>query len=180
TLLYQLILFYEKPQIKRGVVIGLLLGLALATKISAVVIIISIGASLVLDFLLLFIKQPHKPHHYLPHLPKFLKQLIGFGIIIFLVTTITFLFFEPYAFIDFKNFWLQTMQQSAMTHNAFTFPYTLQYVNKIPYLYEFKNIFLYGLGPILGILAFGGFIYFVMLAGKKVGQEKWAQETILL
>lgn len=178
--LYQLILFYEKPTIKRGVLIGLFFGLALATKVSALVLAVAIGASIVADFLLLFIKQPHKPHSYLPHLPKFIKHLIGYGCIISLTTLVTFLFFEPYAFIDFQNFWLQTMQQSAMTKDAFTFPYTLQYVNKTPYLYEIKNIFLYGLGPLLAIISFIGFWYFIKLIIQKKKTDKWAQEIILL
>lgn len=177
TILYQLILFYEKPTVKRGVAIGLLFGLSLATKVSALVLIIAIGATLVADFLLLFLKQPHKPHHYLPHLPKFIKHLIGYACIVSFTTIATFLFFEPYALIDLQNFWQQTMQQSAMTRDAFIFPYTLQYVNKIPYLYEIKNIFFFGMGPLLAILAFIGLGYFTLLAIKK---KKWAQERILL
>lgn len=179
-ILYRLILFYEKPTVKRGVSIGIFFGLALATKVSAIVLVVSIGASLIADFFLLFVKQPHKPHHWLPHLPKFAKHLIGYGFIISLTTVAVFLFFEPYALIDFKNFWLQTMQQSAMTHDAFTFPYTLQYIHKTPYFYELKNIFFYGLGPILGLFAFIGTVYFTFLTIKKTKQNKWAQETILL
>ncbi len=180
TILYQLILFYEKPTIKRGVVIGILVGLALATKVSAIVIVTSIGASLAADFLLLFLKQPHKPHHYLPHLPKFVQHLITYALLIAIITVATFLFFEPYALIDSQNFWLQTLQQSAMTKDAFTFPYTLQYVHKTPYLYELKNIFFFGLGPLLSILAYSGFLYFISIVIKKDKSEKWAQETILL
>lgn len=180
AILYQLILFYEKPTIKRGVTIGILVGLALATKVSAIVIVVSIGASLAADFLLLFLKQPHKPHHYLPHLPKFVQHLITYALLIAITTVATFLFFEPYALIDFQNFWLQTLQQSAMTKDAFTFPYTLQYVHKTPYLYELKNIFFFGLGPILAILAYSGLLYVISIIIKKDKLGKWAQETILL
>lgn len=180
TILYQLVLFYEKPTIKRGVVVGFLFGIALATKVSALVLVVAIGASLAADFLLLFLKQPHKPHYYLPHIPKFLKRLIGYAFVIFCTTVVTFIFFEPYALIDFQTFWLQTMQQQAMTRDAFTFPYTLQYVNKVPYAYELKNIFLYGLGPLLAALASAGILYMTIHIIKKDKQEKWAQETILL
>jgi hypothetical protein len=178
--LYQLISFYEKPTIPRAVIIGLCFGLALGTKISALVLIVAIGAAIASDFLLLFFKQPHKPHHWFPHLPAFLKHLIQYGIIITATTLAIFLIIEPYALIDFPNFIAQTMQQSAMTNNAFTFPYTLQYVGKIPYLYELTNIFFFGLGPILAILSFFGLGILMHLVIQKNKQTQWAQETILL
>ena len=178
--LYQLILFYEKPSYKRAIIIGIFFGLALATKVSALVLVVSIGTALAIDFFLLFAKQPHKPKAWLPHLPKFTKNLITYGVTIAIATAITFFIAEPYAVIDFKEFWLQTQQQSEMTHNAFIFPYTLQYVGIIPYFYQFKNIFLWGLGPVLGLLAFIGAIEFTYLGFYKEKKEKWAKEIIIL
>ena len=67
-----------------------------------------------------------------------------------------------------------------MTHDAFTFPYTLQYVGKIPYLYELKNIFLWGQGPILATISFVGIFYTAFIIFKKKKEKKWAQELILL
>ena len=46
-----------------------------------------------------------------------------------------------------------------MAKDPFLFPYTLQFVGKIPYWYEFKNIFLWGLGPIQAIISFFGIIF---------------------
>jgi len=178
--LYQLILLYEKPSIKKSILIGLFFGLALATKISSTVLIVSIGTAIAADFILVFLKQPHRPKDWIPHVPKFLKNLFLYGICIAAITIAIFVFIEPYAVIDFDNFWLQTMQQQAMTKDAFTFPYTLQYVGKIPYLYELKNIFFFGLGPILSVLSFIGIFYFILTIFKKNKKEKWAQETILL
>ena len=68
-----------------------------------------------------------------------------------------------------------------MTKDAFTFPYTLQYVGIIPYWYELKNIFLWGLGPLLAIISFLGVLYGTVIAiTKHTKQEKWAQELIIL
>ncbi|HZE87158.1 MAG TPA: glycosyltransferase family 39 protein [Methylomirabilota bacterium] len=178
--LYQLIRFYEKPSLSKALTVGIFFGFALATKVSALVLLISLGAALSADFLLLFLKQPHKPEHYLPYIPSFLKHLLTHALLIGGVTFGTFLILEPYALIDFPNFWMQTVQQSAMTHDAFTFPYTLQYVGKIPYFYELKNIFFFGLGPMLGVLAFIGFFLFTNLTLRKGKKGKWAQEIILL
>lgn len=177
--LYQLVLFYEKPSTKRAILIGVFFGLALTTKISALVLLAAIGTALIVDFVLLFLKQPHKPASWFPHLPAFIKHLGFYAATIFVTTLAIFAVTQPYALIDFQEFWRQTMEQSAMTRNAFTFPYTLQYVGKTPYLYELKNIFLWGLGPLLATFAFTGTIYFLYLIVKKEKQGKWAKEIIL-
>ncbi len=178
--LYLLILFYEKPTSYKSLLIGLFFGLALATKISALVLLVSIGTALIADFILIFIKNPHKPTHWLPNLPAFLKHLLQYAFLIFSTTFIAFIFFEPYAVIDFKNFWVQTLQQSALTKDPFYFPYTLQYVGKIPYAYEFKNVFLWGLGPVLGILTLLGMFYFIYLNFKKGRSPQFTKALIIL
>ncbi len=157
--LWWLIHLYEKPSKKHAILAGIFFGLALATKVSAVVLFVSIGTATVIDFLFIFLKNPHRPHSWLPHVPIFIKRLITDGVIIFITTIIVFAVVEPYAFIDFQTFLLHNMQQRQMTYDPFTFPYTLQYVGKIPYLYELKNIFFWGQGPILAILSFLGTLY---------------------
>ncbi len=178
--LYNLLRFYEKPTLKTAVVIGLFFGLALATKISASVLLASIGLALTSDFILIFLKNPHRPKHWLPHLPKSIRHLLEYAFVIGLSTLLTFVFMEPYAAIDFDTFWQQTVQQSALTINPFFFPYTLQFVGKIPYVYEFKNIFLWGLGPLIAALAFLGFIYFTYLIFKKEKSSQIGKELIIL
>ena len=78
-----------------------------------------------------------------------------------LTTSLTFIVLMPYAVIDFTNFWTQTLQQQAMTRDAFTFPYTLQYVGKLPYLYEITNLSLFGLGPVIASICSIGTLYVV-------------------
>ncbi len=178
--LYTIIFFYEKPTKIKAVFIGIIFGISLATKTSALALVASIGAALISDFILIFLKNPHRPHIWLAHVPKFLKILLAEGGIIIFFTFMSFLIFEPYSLINFKEFWRQTMEQSQMTHDAFTFPYTLQYVGKIPYFYELKNIFLWGQGPILATISFLGIFYISFIILKKKKEKKWAQEFILL
>lgn len=177
--LYQLLRFYEKPTKTKAIILGIFTGLSLATKNSALVLLFSIGIALIIDFLLIFLKNPHHPRIWFPHLPKLIKTLITDGIIIMVVTAVIFAIFEPYAVLDFREFWQQTREQYKMTHDAFTFPYTLQYVGKIPYFYEIKNIFLWGQGPILATVCFLGTLYFTFIAVRKKKEDKWAQELIL-
>lgn len=178
-LLTILIKFYEKHDVKHALLIGFVFGLSLATKTSASVLILSIGSALLIDFILIFIKNPHRIKIWFPHFSKTIKNLTVYGLIICTVTILSFILFEPYALIDKQNFILQTFAQYQMTHNAFVFPYTLQYVNKTPYIYEIKNIFLWGQGPILASLSFIGAFYFTYIAIKKNKEKKWAQELIL-
>lgn len=159
AVLYLLILFYEQPKKIYALFIGICFGLALSTKISAIVLLVPILLTLIIDFVIHFLKKPHRPQHWLPHLPSFIKKLFISSIFIFAATLIVFAICSPYAIIDYNEFLRQTIEQSQMTKNAFVFPYTLQYVGIIPYWYELKNIYLWGLGPILASVCFAGIIY---------------------
>jgi hypothetical protein len=178
--LYECILLYEKPTILKSVLVGLFFGLSLATKISGLALLSAIGTVFVVDFLLIFFKNPHRPQIWFPHIPRFLRRLIVDGLIISAVTIVTFMVSEPYAIIDFKSFWQDNMQQAQMTRDAFTFPYTLQYVGIVTYFYELKNVFLWGMGPILAIISFAGIFYTLFFIIKKKKEKKWAQELILM
>lgn len=173
--LYMLIRFYEKPTYVKALLTGIFFGLALATKVSAIVFMISIGAVLFIDVFTQFAKAPHQPKHYMPLLKTALKNTCTYGLILAAATLGTFALFEPYAIIDQKTYWEQTVYQSMMTKDAFVFPYTLQYVGKIPYLYELKNIFLFGMGPLIATLCFAGTVYTFVIAIRNGNKKFFAQ-----
>jgi hypothetical protein len=91
------------------------------------------------------------------------KKILNFLFLIF-IFNFYFLFFNfifmPYAFLDAKKFITDVSLQAQMNSNPYIFPYTLQYVGSIPYLYYLKNIFLWGLGPVISVLSFIGLICF--------------------
>jgi len=64
--------------------------------------------------------------------------------------------FQPYGLLDFTEYKRQIVAQLAMSKSAYTFPYTLQYVGTLPYLYPLQQIILWGLGPFLSLLALWG------------------------
>ncbi len=177
---FLLILFYDKPNQVKSILIGLILGLALATKNSAIALLSSITIALIADFLLIFLRYPHHPSKWKHHVPIVFKRLIFDGLTILIVGMIVFFITEPYSLIDLTTFISQTNEQSQMTHNAYIFPYTLQYVGKIPYLYELRNIFLWGQGPFISLFSFIGIGHIAYVIYKKNKQNKWAQETIIL
>jgi hypothetical protein len=162
-----LLLLYEKPSMFKALLAGVLFGLALATKASAIVIAISVIAIMFIDFVGIFIHHTNKPSVYLPHLKTALKNTCTYGLILAAAALAVFIVGEPYALIDNKTYWEQTLYQSMMTKDAFVFPYTLQYVGKVRYLYELQNIFLYGMGPVIAALCFLGTGYAMVISFQK-------------
>lgn len=134
---------------KNLLVSSVLIGCAVACKVSAVILLLP----LVFVLLVRLVSKPLK--------------LVIFGIASVLVTIATFLVFEPYALFDFATFTKQLAEQQAMTKSAFVFPYTLQFVNNIPYWYQIKNIYLWGLGPILASIACVGILLIIFRQVKK-------------
>ena len=81
-------------------------------------------------------------------------QQLAINLIIFHFSLFTFNFlFMPYAFIENKKFIADISAQIKMNSDPYIFPYTLQYVGTLPYLYYLKNIFFWGLGPVIFILS---------------------------
>lgn len=177
--LLRIVKFYKNPGVINAVIVGIVFGASLATKISAIPILISIAAALLADFLFIFLRSPHKPKNWFPHIPHILKKLATEGVLIVTASITTFVILEPYALIDFKTFIAQNIQQAQMTRDAYVFPYTLQYVGKIPFLYEIKNIFFWGLGPAISMIALFGIIN-LSLVFKKMPQAKKVEISIIM
>lgn len=153
-----LINFIQKQSIIRSAIIGAVFGLCLATKISAGVFIIDILVS----FILIFVKR---------------RKVLALNTVVYLLTivfstTIVFTLTQPYVLIDFANFLHQTEMQAQMSNDVFIFPYTLQYVGKIPYIYELKNMFFWGQGPVIFILNLLGFLLALYLLIQKKFKNK--------
>ena len=203
--LYFLIVFYDKTNLQNAIKVGIAFGLALATKISATVLLAAIGISLIMDLLLIFLKRlrmlkiTRKVKDELINLVKWifsslktpkrksllkmLFTLFKFGLIIAVFTCLTFVVFEPYAIIDFDTFISQVLEQRRMTMSAYTFPYTLQYVGTIPYIYQIKNIILWGMGIPLGIFSFFATSWVMLRLIKEMprqGKENQEAKTLIL
>lgn len=149
--LFLIILYYEHPSDWTALMIGIVLGLGVATKFSAMTLFLPVGLAVCLPLL-----KSSK---------AILRTANHLGII-FLAALIAVAVVQPYSFIDHNKFLFDLKEQSDMTKSAFKFPYTLQYVGKIPYLYEAKNIFFWGLGPLTTTLSIAG-VYFLIKSRKK-------------
>ncbi|PIZ64596.1 hypothetical protein CO051_05590 [Candidatus Roizmanbacteria bacterium CG_4_9_14_0_2_um_filter_39_13] len=160
-LMYLLLMYRDQPSYKKVCMIGIVFAAALTSKISAVIFLPVIG----LTFILPFEKHENifqKIFHLFQRKPTKIRPYILyslFNILLFSLCTLIFGFlFMPYAFIEYIRFLSDISQQVKMNSDAYIFPYTLQYVGTLPYWYYIKNIFLWGLGPVISTLAIIGII----------------------
>lgn len=149
--------YYTKPTLLNVLLLGASFAVAMTTKFSALPLVVPLGVTFLTT-------------HYTELKKVQLQRILGHILLSGVTFLIIFILLQPYALLDFSEFSKQLHEQSAMTKSAFTFPYTLQYVGKVPYIYELKNIFLWGYGPILSIFAIGGLIVLV----KKLRTKKLA------
>lgn len=134
ALIYILLKYYESPTFKKAFLIGVIFAAMMATKFTAIIFLPIIIAVVVFKTI-----------------KKFRNLAISFIIFNFSFFIFHF-FFMPYAYIEHTKFISDVKAQLTMNSNPYIFPYTLQYVGSLPYLYYLKNIFLWGLGPIISIL----------------------------
>ena len=77
---------------------------------------------------------------------------VGIG---FLIGLITFALAEPYAFLDWSQFIADNKEQSEMVRRIRDYPYTRQYIDTIPYLYQMFQLGKWAIGwpfTIIGLL----------------------------
>ncbi|MDO8497301.1 MAG: glycosyltransferase family 39 protein [bacterium] len=92
---------------------------------------------------------------------KTMKQLSNLAMKVITFHTLCFIFyflFMPYGVLEVGTFIKDVTQQMKMNSDPYIFPYTLQYVGTLPYFYYLKNIFLWGLGPIISLLSLFGIL----------------------
>lgn len=166
---YALLSSLYQRKLKTTLTAGIFLGLSLATKISSLPLLATLFFSLFLSSIFL--------HNFRW---KKILPFIANACVVILAMVFVFVVFQPYALIDGQEFIKQTIQQSQMAKSAFTFPYTLQYVGKIKYLYELKNIFLWGIGPIITTLSFLGIFSLVISFFKNKFNTKNKGQALML
>ena len=133
---------------------GLFLGLGLATKLSLAPIL---GAYVVAHvmYALQLVPHGHRTSSFTAAAGTALKSAI-FGAVVIVVA---FLFTQPYALLDWSQFYADFVEQSEMVRRIRDYPYTRQYIDTTPYLYHVRQLATWGLGWPLGVLAWMGCAY---------------------
>ncbi len=143
TAVYALFGVVRAGSLRAGVLAGVLAGLALATKTSALPLLVTVWAAWALWAL------------GSAHVPRLGRGLAGLTLST-IAAGAAFLAAEPYALIDWFRFGTALVQESAMAQGWDKVPYTRQYVGTLPYLYQLRELALWSLGLPLGLLALAG------------------------
>ena len=135
---------------------GLFFALALATKISAAPMLAAYFAAHLIYALGMAPAEPRfrRPLILDAALTAAINAAIG-G----LVALIAFFIFQPYAILDFGNFFADVSEQSEMARRIRDYPFTRQYIDTTPYLYHIRQLAAWGFGLPLGALAWAALAY---------------------
>jgi hypothetical protein len=136
--------FAHSGSIENAIGMGALLGLGMATKFNAITLGAGIGAAYIVAWL--GGKRP-------------LRDLLAFCVpLTLLFWFLGFTAFEYYAVRDPYTYAQAIGVQAKMVSGETDWPYTRQYINTLPYLFQLKNLVLWGMGLPLGIAAVVGTI----------------------
>lgn len=136
--------------IRDSLLVGLALGLALATKISGLPVVLALVTAHGLRLLTssdggqdsgFVLRAPG-----LVDIQRTVVSLLATGA----ATGAAFLIAEPYALIDSATFLRHLSEQNQMVRGIADLPYTRQYIGRPPYVYEIANLALWGVGLPLG------------------------------
>ena len=140
---------------KDSALAGLFLGLALATKISVAPMLAAFFVAHFMYALGLVQSEDTRPSMLVDRVLDAIKGAAFGGlaaIAVFLVT-------QPYAILDWVRFYGDVVEQSEMVRRIRDYPYTRQYVDTTPYIYQIRQMLTWGLGWPVGIVACAGTIY---------------------
>tara|TARA_B100001013_G_C24622549_1_gene447807 strand:+ start:196 stop:4752 length:4557 start_codon:yes stop_codon:yes gene_type:complete len=138
-----------------SILAGLFMGLGLATKASQLPILLAFAVAHVMWLLNLSGDNEHQTYIFQDRLKEvFINTLAG------LLTAVgAFFLTQPYAFLDWKQFYSDFTEQSEMVRRIRDYPYTRQYINTQSYLYFIQQHIFWGLGIPLGIIAWSGLLF---------------------
>ncbi len=142
---------------------GAMFGLALATKISAAILIVPMLVAMVLAR-----GRPLPPNVARGGLKRVvrarLQQILGVWKTILKIGAVAFIVFivtQPYALLDPIRYFGQVGTEALVVRGWYDFPYTRQYADTWPFVYPIAQSAVWGMGLPLGIFAWVGSALFV-------------------
>jgi YYY domain-containing protein len=161
-----LVRFVHTGRRRDALVAGVFTGLAIATKFSAVVLAVPAVAA----FAVYAFTAPGdrvepavaSPEAYARRRTAIRALLLAAaGAIVALLVT------QPYMLLDFRTFFAHTLEQSQMVRRAIDYPYTRQYIDTPKVLYHVWQLGTWGLGPVLGAVAWAGLLWGLVYAWRR-------------
>ena len=116
-------------------------GLALATKVSAAVLLFVLAWA--------YVRSPAWPRQ---------RWLARLGSVALALAALAALFvaLQPYVVLDFATFKRHVLEQQAMATGKVVYPYTIQFHGTIPVAYQARDLVLFTFGPALGLVCLIG------------------------
>ena len=149
----------EKRRLKDSLLLGLFVGLAVAPKVSVLPLLLPLA--LAYGFYLFTTSEGRRA---VPS-SKGVTRVMGHALLAGVIAVVVFLITMPYALLDIADFvgdigW----QATNVAKTAGKVPFTVQYIDSTPFLYELRQTSLWALGLPLGIIAWGGLLFTVFKA----------------
>lgn len=151
---WQTLQLLESTSIKRVVTMGVLLGIAIATKVSSLTFI---GIPIVMLFLHMYSSTG---------MSKAVKQTARYGLLIVGISVCVFVFLSPQTMLHWADFTNSMRYEISVGNGDLRVFYTRQFEHTIPVVYQFAKVFPYALG--LGGLV----LFFVGLIGTSWKDKK--------
>lgn len=131
---------FNKPSLKNYIFAGVILGIAVATKTTALSLVLFMITA---QILILFKEKG-----------KFFQKNLFFTIFSF-TSFIIFTIFSPYTLLSWNKFMESMRYESGVATGSLPVIYTLQFDKTIPYFFQIKNFF-WQMGPaaLLGLIGF--------------------------
>ena len=140
----------EKKRLRDSVLLGLMVGLALAPKVNVLPLVLPLALAYwyrVMDSV---------DGRWSQITPAALRPVVGHAAAAALVAAVVFFVTAPYALLDAGAFVGDVLTQAEMASNAGLWPFTVQYIDTPPFLYQLQQSSVWGLGLPLGVIAWLG------------------------
>jgi len=148
----------ERKRLRDSVLLGLMLGLAIAPKVS----ILLIMAPLFLVYWYRVLDEVDG--HWSEIKPELLQRIFGHAVLAGVVAVGVFFASAPYAFLDMVSFVGDLMAQTRMAGNAGLWPFTVQYIDTPAFIYQIEQSTIWGLGIPLGVVAWASIPFTAVIA----------------
>jgi uncharacterized membrane protein/4-amino-4-deoxy-L-arabinose transferase-like glycosyltransferase len=144
----------ERGDPRSALLAGLALGLGLASKVA----LAPMAFTVVVAFAL-YAFFPGREVRGPLWAPQRVQVALGGLLLTFGAAGLAFVVAQPYAIIDWRTFRDDVDEQSKMVRRILDYPYTLQYVNTIPYWYHIEQFAAWSAGPFLGVASWLGLVF---------------------
>lgn len=141
----------ERGQLRHFALGGIFFGLAMATKFSA--------APFALGFVAAAWLWASSQWRDKAQQGRTLTRAIGLVIVALAVAGAAMVITQPYGVIDYKSFAADVSEQGEMVRRIRDYPYTRQYVDTPAYIYQIKQLVVWGMGIPAGLLMLAGLLF---------------------